>query len=143
MKQKNTNGVNVALTGDERRFLAKFLASKKKTTRRTIFEIDRRLKANVTSLNDAIVDMSKEVTVYANDAEVFRGVPERELSTLLLTGRYGDPKESGGYKNNESADLPHPAYLPDQQAAPGLGAILQRLGGPVKRRPSRTSRSAS
>jgi len=42
-----------------------------------------------------------------------------------ISGRYGDPKEGGGYKNNESGDLPHPAFLPDQQAAPGLGAILQ------------------
>ena len=45
-------------------------------------------------LSDAVVNMKKEVVVFANEEEVFRGVPERELSTLLLTGRQGDPGRS-------------------------------------------------
>ena len=45
-------------------------------------------------LSDAVVDMQREVAVFANDEEVFRGVPKRQLSTLLLTGRHGDPGRS-------------------------------------------------
>jgi len=45
-------------------------------------------------LSDAVVDMQREVVVFANDEEVFRGVPKRQLSTLLLTGRHGDPGRS-------------------------------------------------
>ena len=41
-------------------------------------------------LGPEIVDMSQEVAVYLNSEEVFRGVPVRRLSTLLLTGVRGD-----------------------------------------------------
>jgi len=43
-------------------------------------------------LNDELVDMSKEVVVYAGAREVFRGVPERSLVALLSTGVRGDEK---------------------------------------------------
>ena len=41
-----------------------------------------------------------------------------------ISGRYGDPKDGGGYKNNDSKDQPHPAFLQAERSAPGLGAIL-------------------
>ena len=44
-------------------------------------------------------------------------------SETELSGRYGDPKDGGGYQNNQSADQPHPAFLPDDQSAACLGAI--------------------
>jgi len=40
-------------------------------------------------------------------------------------GRYGDPKEDGGYKKNASADGVHPAFLPDGPTAVKQGIILR------------------
>ncbi len=42
-------------------------------------------------LDDRLVDMSKEVVVELGGKEVFRGVPERRLTTILLTGLGNDP----------------------------------------------------
>ena len=42
-------------------------------------------------LSDAVVDMEKEVVVRVNGEERYRGVPERSLSTLVMTSRFGDP----------------------------------------------------
>ncbi len=42
-------------------------------------------------LDDRLVDMSKEVVVELGGKEVFRGVPERRLTTILLTGVGNDP----------------------------------------------------
>jgi predicted esterase len=42
-------------------------------------------------LGPEIVDMDEEVAVFLNKEEVFRGKPQRSLSTLLLTGVRGDP----------------------------------------------------
>ncbi len=55
-------------------------------------------------LSDAICDMKREVIVHVNGKEHFRGVPERTLSTLLLTGRYGDPKRT--YDTRVPLDAP-------------------------------------
>lgn len=41
-------------------------------------------------LNDAMLDLGQEVAVFFNDAEVFRGVPERSLAALVSTGCRGD-----------------------------------------------------
>ena len=41
-------------------------------------------------LSPEIVDMDEEVAVFLNKQEVFRGKPQRSLSTLLLTGVRGD-----------------------------------------------------
>ena len=43
-------------------------------------------------LDDRLLDLSREVRVTVNDEEVFRGLPERRLSTLVLTSLYHDPK---------------------------------------------------
>ena len=42
-------------------------------------------------LDDRLVDMSKEVVVEFGGEEVFRGIPERRLTTILLTGVGNDP----------------------------------------------------
>lgn len=44
-------------------------------------------------------------------------------SETALSGRYGDPKDGGGYKKNESPDQPNPKFLPDELSAVRLGAI--------------------
>ena len=41
-------------------------------------------------LSDAMMDLEQEVVVFFNDAEVFRGVPERTLAALVSTGCRGD-----------------------------------------------------
>jgi len=38
-------------------------------------------------------------------------------------GRFGDPKDSGGYKKNASEDGTHPAWLPDEMSAVFHGII--------------------
>ncbi len=42
-------------------------------------------------LDDALLDLSREVVVTCNDEEVYRGLPARSLATLLMTGVRGDP----------------------------------------------------
>jgi hypothetical protein len=46
------------------------------------------------------------------------------VSEEKLSGRYGDPKEGGGYKPNAAADQDHPAFLPADLSTVWLGAIL-------------------
>jgi pimeloyl-ACP methyl ester carboxylesterase len=43
-------------------------------------------------LDDRLVDMSKEVVVKLNDAEVFRGRPQPSLATIARTALSGDPE---------------------------------------------------
>ena len=43
-------------------------------------------------LQDELFDLDREVVVRVGDAEVWRGTPERRLSTIVLTGAYGDEK---------------------------------------------------
>lgn len=43
-------------------------------------------------LNAEVLDLSKEVVVTAGGAEVWRGVPEPTLASLVLSMRYGDPR---------------------------------------------------
>ncbi len=43
-------------------------------------------------LDDALLDLEREVRVTLNGAEVFRGRAERRLTTLLETGALGDPE---------------------------------------------------
>ncbi len=48
-------------------------------------------------------------------------------SETALSGRYGDPKDGGGYRKNEAADdQPHPAFLPVEPSAVCLGAIPEK-----------------
>ena len=42
-------------------------------------------------LSKELVDMDREVEIECNDEVVWRGIPERRLSTLILTGTSGDP----------------------------------------------------
>ncbi len=42
-------------------------------------------------LDDRLVDMKREVVVELGGEEVFRGVPERRLTTSQLTGLGNDP----------------------------------------------------
>lgn len=43
-------------------------------------------------MDERVVEMEKEVVVYLNDEEVFRGVPEPRSSNLLITGIHPDPE---------------------------------------------------
>ena len=43
-------------------------------------------------LDEALVDLSKEVVVKVNDKEVFRGIPKADLGTLAKTWLTGDPE---------------------------------------------------
>ncbi len=43
-------------------------------------------------LDDALVDVTKEVVVKLNDKEVFRGIPKADLGTLAKTWLTGDPE---------------------------------------------------
>ncbi|MBI5434626.1 MAG: hypothetical protein HZA52_17475 [Planctomycetes bacterium] len=43
-------------------------------------------------LDETLVDLSKDVTVYLGDTAVFHGKPKRELATLLLSAARNDPK---------------------------------------------------
>ncbi len=43
-------------------------------------------------LDERMVDMKKEVVIIVNDIERYRGVPERRLSTMLMTSRSVDSK---------------------------------------------------
>lgn len=54
-------------------------------------ECDRDATTLSVLLDDRLVDMSKEVVVEFGGEEVFRGVPERRLGTILLTGVGNDP----------------------------------------------------
>lgn len=53
-------------------------------------ESEARLDGLWVLLQPDLVDIDKEVTIEVNGKDVFRGIPERKLSTLLLTGVFGD-----------------------------------------------------
>jgi hypothetical protein len=54
--------------------------------------LDKHPRGLYVLVDETRLDPKKEITVFLNDKEVWKGIPEPSLATILLTGAGGDPE---------------------------------------------------
>lgn len=68
------------------------VASAERKTNTVRVSCDKSTRGLYVLVDPKLLDPKKEITVFLGEKELYRGVPEPDLATILVTGARGDPE---------------------------------------------------